>query len=172
MHQPQQCANALDIRAITATDKPALAAFFAGLTPLSQTRRFLTSKPRLSTRELVYFTEIDHRRHVALIALNAFEQIVALTQYAGWSGGAGGAEMAIVIADDHQRCGLGTALGLRLIERARANGVDRLTATTQADNYGCLGLLRRLGFTRRGCVDGLIEADLTLGAGRRQPVAD
>ena len=151
----------LFVRPITAADKAALTAFFGRLSPLSRYRRFLCSKPALSGRELAYFTEVDHRCHVGLVAVDG-SGVVGLTQYAGWSGGAEGAEMAIAIADDRQGRGIGTLLGMRLIESARLNGVGRLTATTHADNFACQRLLRRLGFSRSGRVDGLLELELTL----------
>ena len=152
----------LEIRPIAADDKAALVDFFARLSPRSRYRRFFSSKPSLSPRELAYFTEVDHRCHVGLVAVDESLAVVGLAQYAGWSGGAGGGELAVAIADSCHRRGIGTLIGRRLIERARENGVDHLTATTQADNLPCQRLLRRLGFLPLGRIDGLIEFQLSL----------
>jgi RimJ/RimL family protein N-acetyltransferase len=155
-------ARALVVRPIAPADKPALAAFFASLTPESRKRRFFTSKAALSARELAYFTEIDHRSHVALVMEDATGRIVGLGQYAGWAGDARTADVAVAVADDHQRRGLGTRLVRDLVARARANGLDRLTASTQAWNVASLRLLRRAGFCVAGSSGAIVEFELAL----------
>jgi RimJ/RimL family protein N-acetyltransferase len=153
---------ALHVHPIAPADKPALAEFVAALTPATRERRFLTGKPALSRRELAYFTEIDHRRHVALVAHDDAGRLVGLGQFAGWPGEPGSGDLALVIADDHQRKGLGTSLALALVARARANGLERLTATTQASNRPCQRLLRRVGFRVLERAHGLVEFELAL----------
>jgi ribosomal protein S18 acetylase RimI-like enzyme len=153
---------ALRVRPIAPADKAALAAFVAALTPASRQRRFLADKLALSKRELAYFTEIDHRHHVALVAHDDAGRFVGLGQYAGWPGEPRTGDLALVIADDHQRKGLGTSLALELIARARANGLKRLTATTQASNLACQRLLRRVGFRVLERAHGLVELELAL----------
>jgi ribosomal protein S18 acetylase RimI-like enzyme len=152
----------LVVRPIAPSDKTALAAFFAALSPESRKRRFFTSKAALSARELAYFTEIDHRSHVGLVAEDAAGRFVGLGQYAGWAGDARTADVAVAVADDHQRRGLGTKLVRDLVERARVNGLDRLTASTQPWNVASLRLLRRAGFRVAGSGGGVIEFELDL----------
>lgn len=150
------------MRPIAPADKAAMGAFFAGLSPESRNRRFLTTKPALSARELAYFTEIDHRRHVGLVARERAGRIVGVGQYAAWAGEPDAGDMAIAIADDFQGRGLGTALAHDLVARARANGFGRLTATTQPWNVASRRLLGRVGFAVTGHVDGLVELELSL----------
>jgi RimJ/RimL family protein N-acetyltransferase len=156
------------VRPIVPADKPALAAFVAGLSPQSRYRRFLVAKASLSKRELAYFTEIDHRRHEALVAFDG-ARLVGLSQYAGWPAEPHAAELAIAIADDHQGRGLGMTLAAALVERGRANGLARLTASTHAGNRACRRLLGRLGFEPCGYEDGLVEYELHLSRAAAAP---
>ena len=76
----------LTARRIRPDDKPALARFFDRLSDESKRRRFLAPKPKLTTRDLAFLTEIDHDRHVALVALDRDGAIVAVARYAAWPG--------------------------------------------------------------------------------------
>jgi len=152
----------LRLRAIGAGDREGLATLFSRLSPESRRRRFLGAKPRLTTRELMYLTEIDHLTHEALAAVDDRDgSIVGVSRYAGWDGADGIAEVAVAVADDLQGRGIGGALTARIVHLARANGVARLTATTQWDNWPARALLRRLGFRVRETGE-LLELDLTL----------
>jgi RimJ/RimL family protein N-acetyltransferase len=152
----------LRVRSVGAGDREALAAFFSRLSPESRRRRFLGPKPRLTTHELTYLTQIDHRMHEALAAVDDTDgSIAGVSRYAGWDGHDGVAEIAIAVADDVQGHGIGGALAARIVHRARANGIGRLTATTQWDNWSARALLRRLGFRVRESGE-LLELDLIL----------
>lgn len=156
----------LTVRPIRADDKQALADLFGRLSPRSRRRRFLISKPALSPRELAYFTEVDHRRHEALVAVAADREIVGVARYACDSGHATVADIAFVVADEWHDRGVGSALARRLVDRARGNGIVRLQATTLAENTPARRLLHRLGFTVSG-VDGPsldLRLDLTAAA--------
>jgi protein lysine acetyltransferase len=140
-----------------------LAALFARLSPESRRRRFLGPKPGLSARELSYLTDVDHCWHEALVGIDERDgSIVGVARYAGLLDRPGAADTAIVVADELQRHGIGGALGLRLIKRARANRFEVLTATTLWDNHPARGLLRRLGFRPRTSQGSLIELELDL----------
>lgn len=156
----------LKVRSIGPDDREALAAGFARLSARSREQRFLMHKDRLTQRELTHLTTIDHRGHEALVAIDPRSgDGVAVARYAGWSPEGGAAELAVTVDDRWQRRGVGTALCRRLLDRAREEGVERLEATTRADNRGCQALLRRLGFRHRGTVRGLADFDLDLTAG-------
>src|SRR6516165_2613346 len=58
------------LRPLCVSDREALRTLFARLSPESRRRRFLTGKPKLSDRELTYFTDVDHIRHVALAVID------------------------------------------------------------------------------------------------------
>jgi len=53
--------------------------------------------------------------------------------------------MAIVVADEWQRQGIGTRLVAALAERARAEGITAFAVDVQGDNFGALRLLKRIG---------------------------
>ena len=153
----------LTVRPIRPDDKDALASLFARMSAQSRRRRFLISKPALSRRELAYFTEVDHRRHEALVAVAADCEIVGVARYACERGQATVADVAFAVADDWHDRGVGSALARRLVDQARGRGIARLQATTLAENTPARRLLLRLGFTVSG-VDGAaldLRLDLT-----------
>lgn len=59
------------------------------------------------------------------------------------------AEVALVIRDDQQGNGIGTALLSQLIEAAPAHGYTALRFTLMAENQACSRLLRRFSFPRQ-----------------------
>jgi GNAT superfamily N-acetyltransferase len=72
--------------------------------------------------------------------------IVGVARYGVWPGPDRVAELATAVVDDWQGRGIGRALTARIIERARADGMIRLTASAFAVNRPALALLRELGF--------------------------
>jgi GNAT superfamily N-acetyltransferase len=157
----------LRVRPIVPADREPLADAFDRLSDRSRRQRFLAPKPRLSARELDYLTDVDHVTHEALVAIDETAgDIVGVGRYA--TGGAGGAaaDMALAVVDAWQRRGIGHALAVRLVERARANGITRLTGTALADNLLVRALLDRLGFRVRSVSAGVVEVELDLPPAR------
>ncbi len=159
--------TAVRFRPIELGDADALAAMFARLTPESRRRRFLSSKGDLSPRELTYFTDVDHVNHEAIVAIDEERgTIVGEARYASLPGLAGIADFAIIVADELQHMRLGTGLAARLMERARVNGMTRLTATTLWENAPARALLWRLGFYARASAGHEIELELVVPRAR------
>jgi GNAT superfamily N-acetyltransferase len=157
----------LRVRPIVPADREPLADAFDRLSDRSRRQRFLAPKPRLSARELDYLTDVDHVTHEALVVIDETTgDIVGVGRYA--TGGAGGAaaDMALAVVDAWQRRGIGHALAVRLVERARANGITRLTGTALADNLLVRALLDRLGFRVRSVSAGVVEVELDLPPAR------
>jgi len=154
----------LTARPIHPEDKPALARFFSRLSDESKRQRFLAPKPKLTARDLAFFTEIDHDRHVALVALDPGGAIVGVARYAAWPGHRERAEIAFAVADAWHGRGLGSVLAGRLVEHARRAGLATLTASTLADNRASHALLRRLGFAPVRTSSGVAEYELALAA--------
>ena len=152
----------LVLRPIHPQDAPALAAAFERLSPQSRHRRFLGVKTVLTARELVQLTDVDHRTHEAVVAVDDQERILGVARYAAEPDRPGTADVAFVVADAEQGRGLGTLLAAKLIERARDNGVRRLEAGTFWDNAPALALLRGLGFRARGSSGGIVQLVLEL----------
>src|SRR3954470_517029 len=72
-------------------------------------KRFLAAKPRLSSAELKYFTEVDGVNHIALVAVSVQTgHIVAVARAVRLLDHPDTAEWAIVVADDLQAKGLGS----------------------------------------------------------------
>jgi RimJ/RimL family protein N-acetyltransferase len=159
----------LIVRPIRATDKAALLDLFERLSAQSRLRRFLAPKPSLSRRELAYLTEVDHIRHEALVAVAPDGTFVGVARYACDLGETTVADVAFAVADAWQGRGVGTGLARLLVERAGANGIGRLHATTLADNGPARKLLGRLGFGVCGITGGVLEVDVDVAAA---PAAD
>ena len=125
----------LRFRPLSSDDRDRLARLFARLTPESRRRRFLSPKPALTTRELAFLTDIDHVAHEAIAAVDQRDDsIVGVARYVRVADRLGVADVAVEVADEIQNMGVGTELVARLLDRARANGITLLTATTLWEN--------------------------------------
>ena len=99
----------------------------------------------LTSSQLAYLTEVDHRDHEALVAIEMTAgSIVGVGRYVR-EGGSGNAEAAVTVADDWQGIGLGTALTRVLAGRAVEEGITCFTALLLADNAEMVGLLNSVG---------------------------
>jgi len=163
----------LRLRAIGPDDRGRLAALFARLSPQSRYRRFLSPKSKLSPGERCYFTDVDDIHHVAVAAVDQRDgSIVGVGQYAEWTDQAKVAEIAVVVADELHSMGIGTALAVRTVQLARANGLTLLTARTLRENRPARALLQRLGFSAGASHGNELEEQLELdGPNVRQPIA-
>jgi GNAT superfamily N-acetyltransferase len=141
-------------------------ALFAHLSDASRYQRFLAVKTRLTEADLDFLTHIDHVCHEALAAVDRKDgSIVGVARYVQSGDGMALAEVAIAVADDRHRRGIGLALARALIVRARANGFARLCATTLRENRAARGLARRVGFVP-SCGRGMeLELELRLAPG-------
>ena len=154
----------LRFRPIDTGDRDGLASLFARLSPESRRRRFLSAKHELSDAELDYFSDIDHVRHEAIAAIDQRDgSIVGVARYALDGRRPAAAHMAITVVDELQGMGIGAALAIRTVNRARANGVAVLIATTLSENRPARALVRRLGFRAVTAHASGIDHELELG---------
>ncbi len=139
--------SSVTIRPIRPDDKVALADSHGRLSAETQRRRFLAPKPRLTSADLRYLTEIDGLDHVALVAVTEEdpEEIVAVGRFVRLPDSPDTAEFAIVVGDAYQGQGLGRALAITLADAARARGVKRFAATVFSDNHAIHRLLQTIG---------------------------
>jgi RimJ/RimL family protein N-acetyltransferase len=137
--------RAVGIRPLRRDDRERLTAAYSRLSPESQYRRFLTVKPRLSQQDATYLVDVDGDDHMALVAtpLDQPERIVAVARFVRLRENPRAAEFSIVIGDEFQGQGLGSALMARLIDTALERGVDRFVATVLADNLAAHALINR-----------------------------
>lgn len=139
------------IRPIDRRDADAERAFIQALSADSRRMCFLGQISCPSDELIDSFTDIDYVNDVALAAVateDGRERIVGVSRYAVDTTGQR-CECAIVVADEWQHRGLGTALMERLIEIARGRGLRRMESVDLAENAEMRDLARFLGFDRR-----------------------
>ena len=143
-------------RYIRPDDKENLAAALGRLSPESRHKRFLAAKPRFSSAELRYLTEIDGFDHVAVLAVLADDPdaIVGVGRFVRLRDLPETAEVAIVVGDRFQGQGLGRELGRRLADEARVRSVKRFTATMMGDNVAAHRLFHSISDRLEGRVEG------------------
>jgi GNAT superfamily N-acetyltransferase len=150
------------VRPLTPADAPELERGLEHLSPRSRHRRFLGT-PHIGPAELRYLTDIDHHDHEALGASDPRTGAgVAVARYIR-AQGTDIAEVAVTVEDEWQGRGVGTALLVRLADRARAEGIRQFTGLMLADNAPMRALLAQLGaveLTNLG--DGTVEATVAL----------
>jgi GNAT superfamily N-acetyltransferase len=134
------------LRPIRPDDKERLREGLARLSPESRHRRFLAPMHELDSAALRYLTEVDHRDHEAIVALDTDGgHGVGVARFVRHRDRFEAAEAAVTVADDWQGRGLGTLLLEVLAARAREEGITRFTALMLARNEDMMALLERLG---------------------------
>jgi GNAT superfamily N-acetyltransferase len=130
------------IRPLGPDDKRLLSDGFERLSPRSRYRRFFRPLDRLSERDLAYLTEIDHRDHEALAAIDPEAgNLIGVARYVR-NDEPDEAEVSVVVGDPWQGRGVATALLEHLVERARAEGIARFVALVMEDNTEALQLFQ------------------------------
>jgi RimJ/RimL family protein N-acetyltransferase len=153
------------LRPIEAADKSRLTAAHGRLSDETIRRRYLAAKPRVTSSELAYLTEVDGHNHLALAAFLADdpETLAGIARCVRLAGTPETAEFAIVVGDAFQGRGLGTLLARELATAARAAGIRRFAATMLSDNLA----VRRVMAT----ISAHLELDRTDG-GLREVIVD
>lgn len=155
------------IRPIRSADKAGLQ---DGLKRLSQEtihRRFLAAKPRFSSAELRYLTEVDGVDHIALAAVSlATGDIVGVARCIRLPDQSDTAEWAIVVDDALQGMGLGRRLGEAIAAEAVKAGIRHFNATMLGDNVAVRRLLLTISdhLERDVSSSGLREVTVALAA--------
>jgi RimJ/RimL family protein N-acetyltransferase len=130
----------VSIRPIERTDAAGLSDFYAGLSPESRRRRFLSSGRRSGAELARAFTQLDGEGFVAILREPNDGAIVGHATFQ--PDGTGGAEVAFAVADKLQGRGIGRRLMGAILAEARSAGLRRLNATLFADNAAMRRLLR------------------------------
>ena len=150
------------IRRISAQDRQRFLEFFRGLSPATNALRFLALKKQLSDEELIYLTEPDGTRHVALVAVlteNGRERIVGAARFIVLPDSAGGndhAELAVTVADEFQGKGIGARLVLHLIPLARRHSVRVFDLYASTRNTRIWRMVKRLAPQAARVVEGAV----------------
>jgi acetyltransferase len=140
------------VRPIRPDDEPLMVDFHSHLSEETVYRRYFTPlrfDVRVAHERLLKRCLIDYHNEMALVAtyldesgqprLAAVARVIKIT-------GSNSAEVAFVVADEHQHHGLGTYLLDRIIDIARKEGIGVLEAVMLADNVSMRNLFRHVGF--------------------------
>ncbi len=131
------------LRPITPDDGDRLRRFHAALSAQTIYYRFFSAKPQLTAQDVEYFTNVDHRSRVALVALDR-DEIIGVGRFDAL--GDGSAEVAFNIRDAVQGRGLGSILLEHLAAAAREVGVSRFVAEVLPENSRMLATFREAGY--------------------------
>lgn len=134
------------LRAIQPDDEELMLQLFNAFSPETKQRRWFHPKTWMPREELQTYLDNDYERDVALLAVwmdYHGEVPLGVGRYTRQDGEA---EVAVVVRDDWQGRGVGTALLRRLIDVAERHGVTALTAEVTRGNEPMLHLFDRLGF--------------------------
>ena len=139
----------VELRPIHPEDKDARRAGFQELSEESRYQRFLGARDRLSERQLVYLTDLDHVNHFAWVAATfddaGEEHGLGVARYVRLDESPTEAEVAVVVADAYHGRGIGTLLVQALSVVAADHDLGRLVAYVFADNEPMLRIFDRLG---------------------------
>jgi GNAT superfamily N-acetyltransferase len=153
------------VRPIRATDKDRLRHGLEWLSPRSRELAFHVPLQELTAEQLRYVTEIDHRDHVAWVALDPDDLDapgMGIGRYVRLRHDPVVAEAAITVLDRYQGRGLGTLLLALLTRGALANGIRVFRNYVLTDNDAMLELFDQLGASRQLMTRRVYEVDFAL----------
>lgn len=160
------------IRSIRPDDKAALADAFRQLSKESVHSRFLSFKKELGEVELAYLTELDFIHHVGLVAILPEidpGKIVGIARYIVIDQESSDllAEVALVVVDQYQAKGIGTALLKCLAAIALKAGIPTFEAYILRENLHIRDLFEHCGYRIHSEVDGdLLKLFMNVDAGQ------
>ncbi|MEV4065961.1 bifunctional acetate--CoA ligase family protein/GNAT family N-acetyltransferase [Nonomuraea dietziae] len=148
------------VRPIRPADADRLRAFYSRLSAESIYFRYFGPRPKLSDREVAFFTNVDYVDRVALIATIGTE-MVAVVRYDRTAPGE--AEVAFLVEDAHQGRGVASVMLEHLAATARERGIETFIADVLPANMKMMGVLRQVGYTAQSrFADGVVRMTLDL----------
>ena len=156
----------IHIRPLHVTDERLLQDLFYRLSNQSSYQRFMGHKNSHPREEVSQLADFDDVQNAALVATNGqdAEEVLAIARY-DLDPATALAEVALVVRDEWQGHGIGSALFARLIGLARAQGVRGFTAQILASNGRMLRLFRASGLPLVDCFEcGVHELTMNLEA--------
>jgi len=152
------------IRQVQPNDAPALGRAYANLGEQSRYRRFFTVMPELPEATVKAAVEVDHTDHEALIAVPLESaEIVGECRFVRFADQPDTAEAGVTVVDAWQGRGLGSALLMRLSERALELGIEYFSAEVLAENQTMLALMAALGRVETESLGPVVSAHVELG---------
>ena len=143
------------VRPMLPTDADRLERFYSRLSPETIYFRFFAPYPKLSAKDVVRFTTVDHDDRAALIVLVG-EEMVGVVRYDRVSPEE--AEVAFNIEDAHQGRGVGSVLLEHIAAAARERGIKRFTAEVLPANRRMINVFRDAGYdVAKAYEDGVVS---------------
>lgn len=138
------------VRPLVPADRDELALRYDELSAESRRRRFVSAPDHLSPALLDHLVDVDGVDRVALVAIDVDdddEPGVGIARFVRNAARPTEAEVAVTVADAHQRRGIGTVLVNELAGVARRHGIMAFTASVMWDNADVVDALRAAGAT-------------------------
>lgn len=144
------------LRPITPDDADGLQAFHEALSDRTRYLRYFGPYPRISPKDMYRSTHVDHHDRVGLLLVLG-EAIIAVGRYELLERtGPRSAEVAFVVADEHQGRGLGSILLEHLAGAAAENKIETFVAEVLAENTTMVGVFREAGYQIERARDGSV----------------
>jgi acetyltransferase len=156
------------IRPIRPEDEPLMIRFHEKLSERTVYLRYfqpLKLSQRVAHERLTRICFIDYDREMVMVTLRKHpesgqEEIIAVGRLSKLHG-VNEAECAVLIIDECHHQGLGTELYRRLLQIARAEGIQRLVSTMLTENREMRSICKRLGFQIKiDTEDQLVQAEI------------
>jgi GNAT superfamily N-acetyltransferase len=141
------------IRPYESADGELVDAMSARLSKHSLYERFFAGTPSLPSRYLAVLAKADHHDREVLLAVSA-GAVIGIAEYARDRTAPDRADLAVLVADDWQRRGIGRRLVTELACLAADRGIAAFAADTLATNRPALAAIARLWPGARADRDG------------------
>ncbi|GAA5107134.1 bifunctional GNAT family N-acetyltransferase/acetate--CoA ligase family protein [Nocardia iowensis] len=144
------------LRPITPDDAAPLQEFHAALSDRTRYLRYFGPYPRISPKDLYRTTHVDYHDRVGLVVVLG-TKIVAVGRYELLDRvGRRSAEVAFVVADEHQGRGLGSILLEHLAGAAAEHKIETFVAEVLAENTTMVTVFRDAGYQVERSRDGSV----------------
>ncbi|SUA46513.1 Uncharacterized conserved protein [Nocardia africana] len=145
------------LRPITPADAEPMQAFHAALSDRTRYLRYFGPYPRMTPKDLYRTTHVDYHNRVGLV-IELGSVIIAVGRYELLTDREGprAAEVAFVVADEHQGRGLGSILLEHLAGAAAENDIETFVAEVLAENHTMVTVFREAGYQVQRSRDGSV----------------
>ncbi|GAA1428667.1 bifunctional GNAT family N-acetyltransferase/acetate--CoA ligase family protein [Microlunatus lacustris] len=148
------------LRPIMPSDAQKLVAFYERVSPESKYLRFFAPYPRLSSRDVKRFTEVDYVDRVAFI-LTVGDDMIGVGRFDRTEDDR--AEVAFLVEDAHQGRGIAQLLLEHLAEAARERGITGFVAEVLPENRRMAQVFADAGYrVSRGIEDGVLSVEFPI----------